>query len=105
MVELFAEDATLMPPNGAVIQGRTAFKEMLESFSPNFTEHNINLREIDGYGDKAYAWGNYTETFTVSGVPQPIDDVAKLMFIFRKQPDGSWLIAAEIWNSDLPSAE
>ena len=105
LFELFAEDAVLMPPNNPVIRGRTAFRAMIESFNPSFTAHNIELREIDGYGDIAYAWGNYTETFTVSGVPQPIEDVAKLMFIFRKQPDGSWAAVVEMWNTDLPVAE
>ncbi len=84
-----------------VIRGRTAFKAMIESFNPNFTDHRIELRDINGYGDLAYAWGNYTETFSVSGAPEPITDVAKLMFGFRKQPDGSWLVATEMWNTDL----
>ena len=79
----------------------TAFKAMIESFNPNFTDHRIELRDINGYGDLAYAWGNYTETFSVSGAPEPITDVAKLMFGFRKQPDGSWLVATEMWNTDL----
>jgi uncharacterized protein (TIGR02246 family) len=102
VVELFTEDAVLMPPNSPVIRGSAALKSMIESFNPNFTAHSIELREIDGYGDIAYAWANYTETFTVEGVPEPIEEVAKLMFVFRKQPDGSWAVAAEIWNSDLP---
>ena len=101
LVELFTEDAVLLPPNSPVIQGRTAFKAMIESFNPNFIEHRIELRDINGYGDLAYAWGNYTETFSVSGAPEPITDLAKLMFGFRKQPDGSWLVATEMWNTDL----
>ena len=105
LVEQFAEDAVLMPPNSPVIRGRTAFKAMIESFSPNFSAHSIELREIDGYGDIAYAWGNYTETFSVSGVPESMEEVAKLMFIFRKQPDGSWIVAVEMWNTDLPLPE
>ena len=102
LVGQFAEDAVLMPPNSPIIRGRTDFKAMIETFNPDFSAHNIELREIDGYGDIAYAWGNYTETVTVSGVPEPIEEVAKLMFIFHKQPDGSWVVAAEIWNTDLP---
>ena len=101
LLELFTEDAVLLPPHSAVIRGRAAFKTMIESFNPEFTDHSIELKDIDGYGDIAYAWGNYTETFSVSDVPEPTKDVAKLMFIFRKQPDGSWLVAAEMWNTDL----
>jgi ketosteroid isomerase-like protein len=74
---------------------------MIESFNPSFTDHSIELQDIQGYGDVAYARGNYTETFSVSGAPEPITDVAKLMFGFRKQPDGSWLVATEMWSTDL----
>ena len=102
LVELFTEDLVALPPNSAPIRGRTAFKTMIESFDPDFTDHSIELKDIDGYGDIAYAWGNYTETFSVDAVPEPITDVAKLMFIFRKQSDGSWLAAVEMWNTDLP---
>ena len=105
LVGQFAEDAVLMPPNSPIIRGRTDFKAMLESFDPDFSAHSIELREIDGCGDIAYAWGNYTETYTVSGVPEPIEDVDKLMFVFHKQPDGPWFVAAEIWNTDLPLPE
>ena len=101
LVQLFTEDLVALPPNSAPIRGRAAFKTMIESFNPNFTDHRIELRDIDGYGDIAYAWGNYTETFSVNAAPEPITDVAKLMFIFRKQPDGSWLVAVEMWNTDL----
>ena len=104
LVELFTKDAVLLPPNSAVIRGRTAFKTMIESFNPKFTDHSIELKDIDGYGDIAYAWGNYTETFSVSDEPEPTKDVGKLVFIFRKQPDGSWKYSSAICNWDAPPA-
>ena len=33
---------------------------------------------------------------------QPIQDHGKFIEIRRKQPDGSWLISRDIFNSDLP---
>ena len=101
LVQLFTEDAVLLPPNSPVIRGRTAFKSMIESFNPDFSDHSIELQDIQGYGDVAYAWGTYTETFSVGGAPEPITDVAKLMFGFRKQADGSWHVTTEMWNTDL----
>jgi uncharacterized protein (TIGR02246 family) len=101
LVQLFTEDAVLLPPNSPVVRGRTAFQAMIESFNPDFSDHRIELQDIQGYGDVAYAWGTYTETFSVGGAPEPITDIAKLMFGFRKQPDGSWLVATEMWNTDL----
>jgi ketosteroid isomerase-like protein len=75
------------------------------SLGLDVTGHSIELREIDGYGNIGHAWGNYTETVTVMGAPQPINNVAKLQVIFRKQTDDSWVVAGEIWNTDLPLPE
>jgi len=105
VLELFAEDILLMPPNGSVIQGRATMKEYVESLPITFTEHKVELVEIDGYGDLAYARGTLAEAYTIPGLAEPIEDVGKLLFIFRKQADGSWLIAVDIWNSDLPLPE
>jgi uncharacterized protein (TIGR02246 family) len=101
LVQLFTEDAVLLPPNSPAIRGREPFQAMIESFNPDFTEHRIDLQDIQGYGDLAYGWGTYTETFSIGGAPEPITDVAKLMFGFRKQPDGAWRVATEMWNTDL----
>ena len=94
-----------MQPNGPTIQGRAAFKAFIESFDLTTTEHAIELVEIDGYGDVAYGHATYVEAMILGGGSEPIREVGKILFIFRKQPDGSWLIAVEMWNSDLPSPE
>jgi ketosteroid isomerase-like protein len=33
-----------------------------------------------------------------------VSDTGKYVEIWRKEPDGSWLIDQVIWNSDLPLA-
>ena len=54
-----------------------------------------------GYSDLAYLRGTYTMTFTIPGAA-PIDEQGKFLQIYRRQPDGSWEMAREIYNSDLP---
>ena len=105
VVGLFTEDALLMQPNGPAVQGRSPFKSWIESFDLTITEHAIELIEIDGYGDVAYGQATYVEAMILGGGSEPIREVGKILFIFRRQPDGSWLIAVEMWNSDLPSPE
>jgi len=102
---LCTEDMMLMAPNGPSLQGRSALLEMLESSGMMITEHVIEFEEVDGYGDIAYARGNYVEAFSVEGVEEPFMDEGKVVGIFRKQSDGSWLIAIWIYNSDLPLSE
>ena len=105
VVEFFTEDVFLMPPNGSVIQGRAAMTELAESIPVTITEHKTELVEIDGYGDLAYARGTVAEAYAIGGLAEPMEWVGKALFILRKQPNGSWLIAVEIWNSDLALPE
>ena len=40
----------------------------------------------------------------VEGMEGSVSDTGKYVEIWRKEPDGSWLIDQVIWNSDLPLA-
>ncbi len=39
------------------------------------------------------------------GTPEPTHDTGKYVEIWRQQPDGKWLLAVDISNSDLPLPE
>ncbi len=101
--QLFTEDVMIMPPNAPIMKAREVWGQMFGGAT--FTEFNANLIEVDGYGDIAYGRGTVSLTFQFEGTEEPISDTAKWICIFRKQPDGKWLIAVDIWNSDLPLPE
>ena len=42
---------------------------------------------------------------TLPGVEGPIPDHGKYIEIWRRQSDGSWKVALDIFNSDLPLPE
>ena len=97
---LYAEDATLMPPNQAAIQGKTPIQAWIEAYPPisNLQEQSL---EIEGQGNLAYDRGTYSMTVTHVGA-KPTEDHGKYLTIWRKQADGSWKISRAIYNSDLP---
>ncbi len=99
---LFIEDAVRQPPNEPMIVGRAAILASMEAEPVTFTQFSNAPLEIDGRGDLAYARGTYSLTATAEGMAEPITDKGKYLGVFRKQADGSWLAAADIWNSDLP---
>jgi ketosteroid isomerase-like protein len=68
-------------------------------------QHSIRFTEIDGCGDHAVARAAFTESFTIGSTGDTITDSGKALIMFRKQADGSWLIAAECWNSNLPVSQ
>jgi ketosteroid isomerase-like protein len=95
------EDAVRLPPNAPLIKGRADIEASYLPF--NLTDLTQTLEEVEGRGDLAYARWTYELTGTVEGVP--ITDQGKGIVIYQRQPDGSWLTKAVIWNSDLPLAE
>jgi uncharacterized protein (TIGR02246 family) len=98
---MYTEDAVLMPPNQPIVQGREAILTWLEAY-PTLTEFNLTIMEIDGCGDLAFIVGTVSMTIAPEGAPEPIQDTGKFIEIRRKQEDGSWLIAVDMFNSDLP---
>ena len=101
LIAMHTEDAVIMPPNMPLIQGREAIQAWNEA-SPLITAFNLTCVEIDGRSDLAYVRGVYTLTMELEGAPEPIQDTGKFLDILQKQQDGSWLIANDIFNSDLP---
>jgi ketosteroid isomerase-like protein len=102
---LHTEDAVCLPPNQPAVKGRAAIQSWGEAFS--LTDLTITLLEIDGRDGLAYGRSTYSYSgvVAVEGTAVPVTDSGKGMVVLRKQADGSWLIAVNIWNSDLPLPE
>jgi ketosteroid isomerase-like protein len=98
----YDEDAIVMPPNGPAVRGRAAMLAFLEAFPP-FSNHQQTTLEMDGAGDFAYLRDVVSVTVLPPGAT-PLQEMLKVITIWRKQADGSWKIYREIWNSDLPAA-
>jgi uncharacterized protein (TIGR02246 family) len=101
LVNLYTEDGVLMPPGGPSVEGRPAIDAFMKAF-PKVTEMAFDLEEIDGRGDLAFVRGAYRMTMEIAGAPGPVTDEGKFVEIRRKQADGRWLIAVDIFNSNLP---
>ena len=102
---LFTEDVVMMGPNSPIIHGRTTLLEVIKSSGMTVTEHVVEIIDVDGYEDIAYGRATWKETFSIEGVAEPVREEGKILGIFRKQADGSWLIAVWMWSSDLPLPE
>lgn len=103
LIALYTDDAIVLPPNAAKVQGRAAVLEWMKAF-PTIADAKLMIEEINGYGDLAFVRGAYFMTLMPEGAPEPIQDRGKFIEIRRKQADGSWLMARDIFNSDLPAS-
>ena len=96
----YSDDAVLLPPNAPAVTGHAAIEAFFQTFPPisNFQLHTL---EIEGAGDLAYLRGHYVMTLTPPG-GAAIPDSGKYLEIWRKQKDGSWKAARDMFSSDVP---
>jgi ketosteroid isomerase-like protein len=97
---LFSEDATFMPPNHPIIRGRANLKAWADSLPPMSTFAFSDVT-ADGAGDMAVGTSTYAITFNPPGAA-PVPDRGKQLVAFHRQADGSWLVTAAAFSSDLP---
>ena len=96
----YAENGMLLPPNAPIVEGRPAIESFFARFG-KVTTFNEKFVELEASGDLAYARLTYDLSMTPPGTTARLNDTGKLILIFRKQINGSWLVSRGIWNSDV----
>lgn len=100
---LWTEEGIQLPPDTPPVAGRTAIREKLRAVLAHFRfDMRIRTEEVRASGDLAFARGMYAATLApkAGGATIPID--GKFLTIFLRQPDGSWRIYRDIFNSNVP---
>jgi ketosteroid isomerase-like protein len=97
----YAPDVVMMPPNREAVRGREAVIAWQHEMAP-YESLQYTQVEVDGAGDMAYVYGNYTLTMPAAEGEEPMQDRGKYIEIWRRQPDGSWKVTLGVFNSDLP---
>jgi uncharacterized protein (TIGR02246 family) len=102
IANLVTEDAVWMPPGQHSVAGRQAIKAryaaQFRALTPRFELHP---GEIQASCTWAFLRGSYTRADTPTAGGEPIVYKGKYLMIMRKQPEGGWKIARDIWNSDI----
>jgi uncharacterized protein (TIGR02246 family) len=101
VVGLWCDDGMLMPPHHPSVHGRLAIERYFDSlfrrsrFAFSFTSSQIEIA-----GDLALERVEYVASaWPADGGPE-VRDVGKGLHVYRRQTDGSWRLAMDIWNSD-----
>jgi uncharacterized protein (TIGR02246 family) len=101
VASLYTEDASVMAPNAPVATGRMAIQQTLSAFPP-LGEMKLLTHEAHGSSDVAAIRGTYILLMAPPGSPA-IADTGSYVELWRKQPDGTWLLAWDIFNSHKPA--
>jgi ketosteroid isomerase-like protein len=83
----FTEDAVWMPRSGAPVEGRAAIESW---FTVRALDLNNRILEVDGRSDLAYSRSAFTLKLDV---PKFTPVEGNTLVTWRRQADGSWLIA------------
>lgn len=105
LADLYAADAVIMPPNMATIHGRDsirAFFATLNTVKPTLT---LKALTVWGSGSAATEMGRWNWTWAAGVTPPPgFPPADSGKYLVRWVEDnGKWLLAQDIWNSDLPT--
>lgn len=101
---LYKSDAMLLPPNADAVRGAQAIAKRFASTGLEIKEFTTRSEHIAGHSGRATNRGTYTLVFAVVGNPTPVRDPGKYVWVLERQPDGSWRITIDIWNSNAPAA-
>jgi predicted ester cyclase/ketosteroid isomerase-like protein len=94
----WGDSAEIVAANGVTLRGHNAVRAWLEKFPP-VSEWKLNVLEMDGAGELAWVRGTYSILLS-SRAKLPFD-TGQYLEIWRKQPDGSWKVVRNVYNSEL----
>ena len=101
-VEFYTKDAKFLSPNMEIVSGKQAIKELFETGRAlGLRRMNFKSVEIAYDGNLAYERGVINIDIEPEG-GQAMIDKGKYLVVMKRQVDGSWKVAVDIWNSDLP---
>jgi ketosteroid isomerase-like protein len=94
LLGFYASDASVYPPGVPVIVGKAALKKLFVGM--NFTKVRVTSlnAQVAAAGDVGYTTG----AFEVQANGHT--ETGKYLTVWKKQTDGSWQIAEDMFNSD-----
>ena len=105
-MRLYTTDAVLMPPEGPVVSGQEAIRLWHEEFFKKGTSPGVSkVDEIQVFGEWGFARGTFSGTVTPRPGGPPTSVSEKWLVVVRRQGDGSWKIARDIWTQQPQSTK
>lgn len=105
LAAIFTDDAVIMPPGEATVNGTPAIRDWAEGLLSQFDiEANYEESDVTVAGDWAFERYTGRMVLTPRGGGDPMEVPARGIHVYRRQDDGSWRIAQDIWNAPAAPA-
>ena len=104
VLDVWSDDGVLMPPHHPAAHGRLEIERYFNRlFRESRFEFSFTSSRIHVSGDIAFERVEYAASaWPKQGGPE-LRDVGKVLHVYRREPNGSWKLAVDIWNSDKPA--
>ena len=102
LAAMYTSDAIAFPPDSEMIRGNEAIGVFWKATRDGGVQSaTLTTDDVGRSGDIAYEVGKVSLTIRPVG-NGPTTAVAKYVVVWKRQPDGSWKLHRDIWNS-LPA--
>lgn len=104
LLTVYTPDVVMMPPNEPLVRGEDGVRKWAEAMFGQVTmTGRYSASDVSVSGDWAVDRYVGVLTITPKGGGSPIEEKIKGVHIMKRQPDRTWRIAQDVWNSDAPS--
>ena len=100
----YAEDAVVIPPGQAMVQGRAAIEAFWKAGieQGGVRDASVETIKAESSGDIGYEIGSFV--LTVNGPDgNPVQEHGRYIELLKRGADGKWYSTAGIWNSAPPA--
>jgi len=102
-ISLWTDDGIQMAPGAPAVIGKEQIRAKYESiFSQFIFTMAITNNEVRVAGDLAFSRGTYRASITPTAGGETTEIAGKYLTILERQADGSWKIARDCFNSNVP---
>ena len=106
VLALMAEDVILMPPHEPVLKGRTAVRPWYEGLVTQLRTVSLTVqdREVRIGGEWVTEVAGFEWKLAPVAGGAEITEQGTYLQVWRREPDGRFLLIREVWNSSTPLA-
>lgn len=108
VLDFYAEDAVILPPNSKMARGKDAIKKHMEDEMKQLDKYSsVDFKTVDVVGGNGLfvETGTYKISMQMKGSGKPMEDQGKYVTAWKVQPDGSLKVIIDTNNSDMSMKE
>lgn len=104
ILKFYAPDASFLQPNGDRLTGSAAIRNLFQTIMATFnSDLTLHSRSLEVSGELAYDSGDFEESLTTISTGAKINSKGSYIIIYKRQADGSWRIAQQVWTGIPPA--